>query len=58
MKSDVFSLRIDAEFYPPIDEWRSTQRPIPSRSKAVRELILKGLEAVEAEGRTEGGAQG
>jgi hypothetical protein len=28
-----------------IDEWRTTQRPIPSRNQAIRHLIDRGLEA-------------
>lgn len=38
-----FQIRTDAGFVERIDEWRSTQRPIPSRAEAIRLLIARGL---------------
>lgn len=29
-----------------VDQWRTKQRPIPSRNEALRQLIDRGLEAV------------
>ncbi|WP_417448358.1 hypothetical protein [Idiomarina abyssalis] len=51
IKTENFGMRVTPDFLNKIDDWRSTQRPIPDRTKAVQALIQKGLEA-EAEEKT------
>jgi hypothetical protein len=36
-------IRADPSFLDRIDEWRGKLKPIPSRSEAVRRLVLKGM---------------
>lgn len=42
-KSERFELRLDPETLRRIDEWRSDQSDVPSRSAAVRRLLEAGL---------------
>lgn len=48
LKSERMQLVISQAELDAIDKWRGQKLPIPSRSKAVRVLVKKGLEA-EAE---------
>ena len=43
IKSERFELRLEPEILGKIDEWRSQQRDLPSRSEAVRKLVSAGL---------------
>ena len=36
-------MRVSAEYVAGIDEWRAKQRPIPSRSEAIRRLTAMAL---------------
>lgn len=51
-----FQMRIDSAFLSAIDNWRGSQRPIPPRAEAIRQLVEKGIqsEAVCAAEGTEG----
>jgi metal-responsive CopG/Arc/MetJ family transcriptional regulator len=49
-------MRFPAAMVDSVDRWRGRLPGVPSRCEAVRRLIEKGLEAVEAEGRNENGA--
>ena len=40
-----FNMRVTDEWLAKIDDWRRTQRDIPSRSKAIRRLVEIGIEA-------------
>lgn len=51
-------MRLPALLVERVDKWRGALPRVPSRCEAIRRLIDKGLEAVEADERTEGGAQG
>lgn len=37
-----FNFRCDQSFLDAIDDWRTTQRPVPSQSEAIRMLALRG----------------
>lgn len=41
-KGHRFELRCSAAFLVRVEEWRSAQRPIPSRSEAIRRLAERG----------------
>jgi hypothetical protein len=43
-------VRLEPELVDEIQRWADTIRPKPSKSAAARELIIKGLAAVKAEG--------
>jgi hypothetical protein len=45
LNTENFHMRVDEDFFVPIDAWRAKQRPIPSRSEAIRLLIDKALAA-------------
>jgi hypothetical protein len=38
-----FQMRVTDEFFAVIDKWRSEQRPIPTRSEAIRRLVDQAL---------------
>jgi hypothetical protein len=38
-KDKAFQMRVDESFTRMVDDWRGKQRPIPSRSEAVRQLV-------------------
>lgn len=42
-KMKAFLIYLDEDLKDRLDEWRSTQRPIPSRSEAVRTLLREAL---------------
>src|SRR5688572_32542070 len=42
-KTERFEMRLDEETLRRVDEWRSSQTDVPSRSEAVRRLIDLGL---------------
>jgi hypothetical protein len=43
-KTEQFHMMTDLAFLNLIDEWRAKQRPIVTRSEAIRILVLKGLD--------------
>jgi len=42
-KTEQFHMMADLAFLSSIDEWRAKQRPILTRSEAIRVLVLKGI---------------
>jgi metal-responsive CopG/Arc/MetJ family transcriptional regulator len=42
-KPNQIQLRCSDEYLQALDEWRAKQRPIPSRSEAIRQLTMIGL---------------
>jgi hypothetical protein len=48
VRDRLFQMRIDAEFLRVLDDWRSGERPIPSRAEAIRRLILAAAKRHEA----------
>lgn len=42
-QTERLELRVPANFVEWVDEWRSEQRPIPSRSEAVRFMVMDWL---------------
>lgn len=44
-KDKVLVLRHDEDFLDAIEDWRSQQRPMPSRSEAVRSLTMRAIAA-------------
>ena len=42
-KIHLIQLRVDTEFLEALDEWRAGQRPLPSRSEAIRRLVALGM---------------
>jgi len=40
-----FQMRVSEEFLAAIDDWRTKQRPVPSRSEAIRQLVEAGIAA-------------
>ena len=40
-----FNMRVTDEWQQKVDNWRRTQKDIPSRSEAVRRLVEIGIEA-------------
>jgi hypothetical protein len=48
-QTPVLSFRMDLNIQDEIDHWRRQQRGNPSRSKAIRGLILRGLRVVYEE---------
>ena len=42
-KTERFEMRLDASILGRIDEWRTEQRDVPTRSEAVRRLVMAGL---------------
>ena len=42
-KTEQFHMMADLAFLSSIDEWRAQQRPILTRSEAIRVLALKGI---------------
>ena len=42
---DRFTMRVDRGFMRALDEWRARQRPIPSRSEALRRLAIRAIRA-------------
>jgi hypothetical protein len=44
-KSHQMQMRVDEQFLAAIDDWRAAERPVPSRSEAVRLLCYKAIEA-------------
>jgi hypothetical protein len=48
----LLQLRVSDDFLKAIDEFRSSQRPIPSRSEAVRQLATLGLGKTKAKPKT------
>lgn len=43
--TERFQLVAPASWFERIDEWRASQRPIPSKSEAIRLLVEKALAA-------------
>jgi hypothetical protein len=41
----LLQMRVDDEFIAIVDEWRAAQRPIPSRTEAIRRLVELGVSA-------------
>jgi hypothetical protein len=50
-KTHQLQIRVSAEFLKKLDEWRAQQRPIPSRTEAIRLLTEAEIEAVEKKGK-------
>jgi hypothetical protein len=48
-QTPVLSFRMDLNIQDEIDHWRRQERGNPSRSKAIRGLILRGLRVVDEE---------
>jgi hypothetical protein len=46
-KPHQIQLRCNSEFIHQLDEWRAKQRPIPSRSEAIRQTALIGMKVKE-----------
>jgi len=44
-QSERLQLRVGPSFLKAVDEWRSAQRPIPSRAAAIKRLVELGLKA-------------
>ena len=44
-KPKQFNMRVHDEWLEKVDEWRRTQKNIPSRSEAIRRLVEIGIEA-------------
>jgi len=42
-KNHPFQMRVSPEWLAKIDDWRASQRPVPSRAEAIRRLVEKGL---------------
>jgi hypothetical protein len=42
-KTITIQMRVSEEYVAGIDEWRAKQRPIPSRSEAIRQLTAIAL---------------
>ena len=42
-KTERMFMRIEPELLARVDEWRARQRPIPSRSEAVRRLVYDAI---------------
>lgn len=40
-----FEMRASKRWIDAVEEWRSTQRPVPSRAEAIRRLVEAGLSA-------------
>ena len=40
-----FNMRVTNEWLGKVDDWRRSQRDIPSRSEAIRRLVEVGIEA-------------
>ena len=40
-----YELRLPADFFKPIDDWRRKQEDLPSRAEAIRRLVELGLAA-------------
>lgn len=40
-----FNMRVTDDWLGKVDDWRRTQRDIPSRSEAIRRLVEIGIEA-------------
>ncbi len=38
-----YELRLPADFFKPIDDWRRKQEDLPSRAEAIRRLVELGL---------------
>jgi len=45
----VFSVNISDELFLAIEQWRATHPIIPTRLAAIRSILWKGLEALQAE---------
>lgn len=43
-------MRVPVEFLQRVDEWRAQQRPIPSRTEAVRRLTEAALDLIQKYG--------
>jgi len=43
-QTERLQMRVSPEFLQVIDDWRSHQRPIPTRSEAIRRLALQGAD--------------
>ena len=43
METERFQMRVDKSFIEKIDEWRRTQKDLPTRSEAIRRLVEIGL---------------
>jgi metal-responsive CopG/Arc/MetJ family transcriptional regulator len=54
--SEQIGVRLEAELLTEIERWRAQIRPRPSKSAAVRELVIEGLAAFrrKAEGEKRG----
>jgi hypothetical protein len=51
-KMDVqIALRIDYDLDREIESWIANMRPKPSKSAAIRELLIEGLKAIKKQGR-------
>lgn len=50
--SERFEMRLDENTLVQVDEWRSSQADVPSRSEAMRRLIERGLERTTSENVT------
>jgi hypothetical protein len=40
----TYTIRLDPDFWPPVDAWRRKQPDIPTRAEAVRRLVGAGLD--------------
>jgi hypothetical protein len=48
------ALRIDPDLDQQIEAWIADMRPKPSKSAAIRELLIEGLQAIKAQQRRGG----
>jgi hypothetical protein len=46
--SAAIQVRIEGPFFTLIENWRRSQSKIPSRADALRELVMRGLQAEQS----------
>ena len=50
-QDQILHMRVSADFWTRIDDWRVSLRPIPNRSEAVRYLVDLGLRVARTEAK-------
>jgi Arc/MetJ-type ribon-helix-helix transcriptional regulator len=48
--TEQIGVRLEADLLDEIEQWRAQIRPRPSKSAAVRELVIEGLASFKREG--------
>lgn len=49
-QTERLQMRVPSDFFRRVDEWRAQQRPIPTRSEAIRRLTETALDLIEKYG--------